>query len=185
MPPRRDRDGDVDEQDPDQRGEHDRAKRRSSRRAERVPSLSTARKTISATEVVSASCAMLKTSFAARWRRTNRSAAAAPGAGHERLRREDVQPEHEPDLAEGDRVGFTPELDVDDVGLGEVEDEGERPPGHACGDDRRRLEVPQHMDPKGDPERDQCGVVEPDGREPGDPAPHAGRAFASRRDRHR
>ena len=121
------------------------------------PCSATVRKTITATDVVSASCARLKTNLAARWRRTNARAAAAPAswASEQPPGREEVEAEHEPDLAQRDRVRLAPELHVDDVRLGEVEDERERPPGHRGGKDRRAVEAAEHLAPERETRRDQ------------------------------
>jgi hypothetical protein len=97
--------------------------------------------------------------------------------------REQVQPEHEPDLAERDRVRLAPELDMDDVGLGEIEDERKCPPWDSGRNDRVAFEVAQDAAPESDGEREEAGVVEPDRLEPEAPQ-HRGCAPARRRDRH-
>ncbi len=77
-------------------------------------------------------------------------------------RRKQVEPEDEPDLAERDRLRLPSKLNVDDVGLGEVEEQRQRPPRQRAGDDRRRVEAAQNLAPESDARREQAGIVEPD-----------------------
>ena len=132
------------------------------------PRPTTAWKTMIATEVVSASCARLKTSLTARCRRTTTSAAAAPDEGRAEQggRREDEEPDDEADLAQRDRVRLAPELQVDDIRLGQVEDERKPPPGHPGGDDGRRVETVDDREPEPDRHGDEPDVVQPDRSRP-------------------
>ena len=87
--------------------------------------------------------------------------------------REQVEAEDEPDLAERDRVRLPAHLHVDDVRLGEVEDERQRPPGHRAGDQRLRVEAPHDVAPERDSGGDEDGVVDPDRRNAEDAPPGA------------
>ena len=128
------------------------------------PSPATERNTISATAVVSASWARLNTSFAARWRLTSTSALAAPTSvapsrppGESRY-----SPSTRPTSLERDGVLLTPELEMDDVGLGEIEDERERPPGHRRRDDRGAVHPAQDEDPERNAGHDEGSIEQPD-----------------------